>query len=431
MKILTLVLISICLRAQAPLAQPPPAEAAAAGTQSGADQSDEMNELSQLLKEGGNSPNDYIRVLEAHLAKHPDSKHLAEIDRVLAKAALEARDDARIIKYGERVLAREPKDVQLLDRVARAYVMQDDAANSEKGLAWAKKYEQTIATLRMGPPPGRLSAGQWAEELDRAQARSLVLQARACGNLGLKKPAIDLAAKSFHVFPTAEGAREWSKWLAANGDLMEAVQHTADAFTIEDARTTEADRARDRKRMGEWYTKANGSEKGLGEVILSSYDRMTNLMSDREAHLKTLDPNVKAASVLDFTLPGVNGQDLKLSSLSGKTLVLDFWATWCVPCRAQRPIYMAVEKKFKERPDVVFLSVNTDEDRTLVVPFVKAQQWTNPIYFEGGLSDYFKVSSIPTTVIVDKHGHVSSRMNGFNPELFEAQLTDRVRDTLQ
>ena len=90
-----------------------------------------------------------------------------------------------------------------------------------------------------------------------------------------------------------------------------------------------------------------------------------------------------------------------------------------------------MEKKFKDHPDVVFLSVNTDEDRTLVAPFIKAQKWTNPVYFEGGLSDYFKVSSIPTTVIVDKKGNVASRMNGFIPELFEAQLTERVQDTLR
>ena len=430
MKIFLLILTAVSLWAQAPPV-PSPATSKSAPAASEAETSDEMKELGRMLAEGGNSPADYIRVLEAHLVKYPATKHAAEIDRVLAKSALEARDDARIIKYGELVLAREPHDVQLLDRVARAYVMRDDPADAEKGLAWAKKYEQTIAGLRKDPPPGRLSAGQWSEELDKAKARSLVLQARACGVLGLKKPAIDLASKSFEAYPTAEASREWSKWLAADGDVAAAVQHSADAFTIEDSRNTDADRAKDRRRMGELYTKANGSEKGLGEVILAAYDRMSNLMADREAHLKAMDPNVKAAAILDFTLPGANGQDLKLASLSGKTLVLDFWATWCGPCKAQRPIYLDVEKKFKDHPDVVFLSVNTDEDRTLVAPFIKAQKWTNPVYFEGGLSDYFKVSSIPTTVIVDKKGNVASRMNGFIPELFEAQLTERVQDTLR
>ena len=423
MKLFPFLLLALCMSAQNPPAPPkqtPAADAAA----------DEMRELGRTLAEGGSSPADYIRVLEAHLATHPDTKHAEEIDRVLAKASLESRDDARIIKYGERVLAREPGDMQLLDRVARAYVMREKPEDAQKGLGWARKYEQTVTTLRAGPPPGRLSSGQWTEELDKAQARALLLQARASGVLGMKKPAIDLARRGFEAYPTGEGAREWSKWLAADGDIPGAVEHEADAFTIEDPRNSDEDRTKGRRRIGELYTKANGSEKGLGEIILRSYDRMSALMADREAHMKALDPNIKAASLMDFTLPGANGTDLKLSSLAGKTLVLDFWATWCGPCKAQRPIYLDVEKRFKDHSDVVFLSVNTDEDRTLVAPFIKAQKWMNPVYFEGGLSDYFKVSSIPTTVIVDKRGHVSSRMNGFIPELFEAQLTERVRDTL-
>jgi thiol-disulfide isomerase/thioredoxin len=425
---LSLFLITTCLWGQAPLATTPAAQTPPSAP---SDAPDEMKELGRLLSEGGNSPADYTRVLEAHLAKHPNTTHAAEIYRALAKAALESRDDVRIIKYGELGLAADPKDVQLLDRVSRAYVMRDDAADAEKGLTWAKKYEQTIVGMRKEPPPGRLSAGQWSDELDKAQARSLVLQARACGILGLKQPSIDLAEKSFQAYPTAEASREWSKALAANGDLAGAVQHQADAFTIEDSRNTDEDRAQERRRIGELYTKLNGSEKGLGEVILASYDRMSNLMTDRVEHMKTIDPNIKATALLDFTLPGANGKSLQLSTLKGKTLVLDFWATWCGPCKAQRPIYVEVEKKFKDNPDVVFLSVNTDEDRKLVVPFVTAQKWTNPVYFEGGLADYLKVSSLPTTVIVDKTGHVSSRMNGFIPELFEAQLTERVKDTLR
>ncbi len=426
MKFLLLFFSVLGLQAQAPAAAPaPPAPAPAPAPP------DEMRELGRLLSEGGNSPADYTRVLEAYLASHPATTHAAEIEKVLAKSALEAKDDARIIKYGERVLAREPDDVQLLDRVARAYVMRESPGDAEKGLAWGRIYERTIANLRKSPPPGRLSAGQWAEELDRAQARSLVLQARASGVLGLNAPAIDLARRSFEAYPTAESAREWAKWLAAAGDIPGAILHTADAFTIQDAHNTDADRAKDRRLIGEFYTKANGSEKGLGEVILAAYDRMSALASDREGRLKSLDPNLKAATILDFTLPGANGPSLKLSNLAGKTLVLDFWATWCGPCKVQRPIYQDVEKKFKDRTDVVFLSVNTDEDRALVVPFIKAQKWTNPVYFDGGLSEHLKVSSIPTTLIVDRKGQIASRMNGFIPELFEAQLTERVRDTLR
>ena len=349
----------------------------------------------------------------------------------LVKASIEAHDQKRVIQYGEAVVAEGSGDTALLDRIARAYLESDDKASATKGLDYAKRYEAALEKLRKQAPPGRTSTGQWFEELDKAMARAYVTEARANGNLGDTKAAIELAKKSYELYPSAEGAREWGKWLAATGAVPEALEHYADAFMVDDPRSTEADRLKDRRKLGELYTKANGSEKGMGELVLRAYDRTSSLQADRTARLKSADPNALATSVLDFKLPGVNGHDLALASLKGKTIVMDFWATWCGPCKAQRPLYEEVEKRFQGQPDVVFLSVNTDEDRTLVPPFVEKQKWTNTVYFDGGLSDYLKVNSIPTTLIVDKTGQVSSRMNGFIPERFVDLLSERIRETLR
>lgn len=408
-----------------------PAAPAAKPASGAAETPDEMRELGRALAEGGNSPQDYIRVLEAHLAKHPNSTHSMEIYRVLAKASLEAHDDARIIKYGELVLVADPTDAQLLERISRAYVMRGDKSNAEKGLVWAKKYEQEIAKLRATSPPGRISAGQWSEDLDKAAARAFVLEARAYGVLDQKQAAIEAAGKSWASYPSSEAAREWSKLDAASEHSTEAIEHLADAFTIDDSLNTAADREKDRRRMGELYTKANGSEKGLGDLILRSYDRTSNLLSDKSAKLQSADPNVKANSILDFTLPGANGKDLKLGELKGKTIVFDFWATWCGPCKVQRPLYEQVQETFKSNPNVVFLSINTDEDRKLVPDFLKTQKWTHPVYYDGGLSEYMKVTSIPTTLIVNRDGQIASRMNGFIPEKFVSLLAARIQDTLR
>ncbi len=64
-----------------------------------------------------------------------------------------------------------------------------------------------------------------------------------------------------------------------------------------------------------------------------------------------------------------------MSSFMNKVIVLDFWATWCVPCRAQHPLYEEVKKHYKNRDDVVFLSLDTDEDHSLVAPFLAEQMW--------------------------------------------------------
>jgi thiol-disulfide isomerase/thioredoxin len=414
----------------APSAAPQTAPAAPTETPAEKAAHDEVTALRRAIGEAGNSPKDYIRVLEAHLAKYPNSEHRDEIERALAKSAMEDKDNARIIKYGTAVLAKDGTDIQLLDRISRAYLTTEDQPSAAKALDYARRDESAIHALRRQPPPGRIGAVQWNEELDQATARALVLQARATGILGDKAQAIQLARRSYETYPSSEGAREWGRWLVATGDIPGAIPHYADAFTIEDPRNTEIDRAKDRRKLGELYTRANGSEKGLGDLILAAYDRTSSLMTDRIAGLKARDPNIQASSVLDFTLPGVNGKDLPLATLKNKTLVIDFWATWCGPCRAQRPLYEEVEKKFAGRDDVVFLAVDTDEDHSLVPPFVASQKWTHTVYYDGGLADFAKINSIPTTLIIDKNGQISSRLNGYIPERFVDMLTARIEDTL-
>jgi thiol-disulfide isomerase/thioredoxin len=390
----------------------------------------EKEALDQALSEAGSAP-DIIRALEAHLAKYPKSSRRGDIERALVKASMDTGDDRRIALYGERVLNAQPDDLQLLERVARALLAtQPDKAASERALGYAQRYEAGIRAVEKDGPPSRGKA-DWREEVDRALGRAYVLQCRAEGNLGHTAEAIALARKSFAVYPDAESAREIGRWLEQSGKSEEAVQHYADAFSIPDARNNDANREADRTHMGELYRKAKGSEAGLGDVILAAYDRTTALMRERKLRLKQLDPNAGATHPMEFTLTGVAGDKLSLASLKGKVIVMDFWATWCGPCRRQHPLYQEVMSRFKSRPDVVFLSINTDEDRSGVAGFLKENGWDNRAYYEDGLSSLLRISSIPTTILIDKQGEIASRMNGYDPERFVDLLTERIQRALQ
>jgi thiol-disulfide isomerase/thioredoxin len=407
-------------------AQNPPAKDAAPPGQPTEDQ-----QLSAGLGEAGNSPIEFIRVLERHLEKFPNTLRRAELERALVKGAIETKDDKRIILYGERVLARENDDIQIVDRVTRALLASDAKDTSERALKYARHYEELIGKLRIQVPPRGFSPAQWAEELDRGRGRALVLEARATGNLGKIADALALAQTSWESFPTAESARELARWLAKSDKNDVAVLHFADAFTIVDPRNTDSDRSRDRLRMGELYRKAHGSEKGLGDIILEAYDRTAGLLAERKLRLKAADPNAEALQIMDFTLSDTEGNKISLSSLKGKAIVFDFWATWCGPCRIQHPLYQEVKKRFHDANNVVFISIDTDEDREIVPQFIKSQNWNGPIYYDSGLVRLLQVGSIPTTVIVDRRGDVISRLNGFVPERFVDMLSDRIREALK
>jgi thiol-disulfide isomerase/thioredoxin len=342
------------------------------------------------------------------------------------RAAMEANDDNRIVLHGERVLAHEPDDLQILDRVARSLLVNESKENSERALKYARHYEELVRGMQK---EGARSA-DWRNQTDRGIGHAFSTEARATGNLGRADEALALAQQAFDIWPCAEAAREIARWYERLGKLADAASALADAFAIPDSRATDSDRARDRGRMGELYRQAHGSEAGLGELVLEAYDRDVALIHTREMRLRAADPNSEITDPMDFTLGGLDGQSLSLATLKTKVVVFDFWATWCGPCRAQHPLYEQVKKRFQDNPGVIFLSIDTDEDRTVVRPFLDEVKWAGPVYFEDGLSRNLKITSIPTTILTDRQGRIFSRMNGYRPERFVDMLTTRIRDAL-
>jgi thiol-disulfide isomerase/thioredoxin len=397
-------------------------------------QGQEQADLEKVLSEAGSSPLEYLRAIEKHLDQYPNSARRAELERAAVRSAIEARDDGRIILYGERVLARQPDDLQILEQVTRALLAGDSKEGWERALKYARRYEQLVRQMqqddaRAGVPSGP-NAAQWHNETDRGLGRALCDEARATGNLGRLDEALVLAQRAFETWPNAESAREAARWYERLGKPEEAARCLADAFTIPDPSSTDADRARDRGRMGELYRQAKGSEKGLGDLVLEAYDRNVALIHTRELATRASDPNAQLTDPMEFTLTGLDGQKLSMASLKGKVVVFDFWATWCEPCRGQHPLYEQVKQRFKDNSSVVFLSIDTDEDREPVRRFLEEEKWLDHVYFEDGLSRALKITTIPTTIVIEKRGRVFSRMNGYVPERFVDLLTGRIRDAL-
>ncbi len=398
-------------------------------------QGQEQADLEKALSEAGASPLEYLRAIEKHLEQYPNTARRAELERAAVRAAIEARDDNRIIVYGERVLARQPDDLQILEQVTRALLAGGSKENSERALKYARRYEEVVRQMqkdnaRAGAQSGP-GAAQWRNETDRGLGRALCDEARASGNLGRLDEALALAQRAFEAYPNADSARETARWYERLGKPEEAARRLADAFTIPDPNSTDAERARDRGRMGELYRQAKGSENGLGDMVLQAYDRNIALIHTRELTMRENDPNARLTDPMEFTLTSLDGRKLSMARLKGKVVVFDFWATWCEPCRGQHPLYEQVKQRFKDNSDVVFLSIDTDEDREPVRRFLEEEKWSDQVYFEDGLSRALRITTIPTTIIIEKRGRVFSRMNGYVPERFVDLLTGRIRDALR
>lgn len=397
----------------------------------------ENNELSQALGDAGQSMIDRAKAFEHHIEKYPDSAQRATIERSLLALAMEMNDKERIVLYGEKVLAMGGQDdMKVLDKLTAALVETGTGSLNQsrlkRAVEYARRYRKAAADWQAKGITGPYTLSAYTEELNRITARALALEANATGGLGNSEEAGRLALQSWQTQPTAEGARTAGYWLAKLGRNKEAIEYYADAFAMDDAHNTQLDRARDRAALGALYIAQYGSEKGLGDAVLAAYDRSTALLAGQKALLRSRDPNAEASKPLDFTLPAPDGPPLVMASLKGKTIVMDFWATWCAPCKVQHPMIENVRKKLGNPDDVVFLSIDTDEDRSLVRPFLKEIGWdAGNVYFQEGMSLKLMISAIPTVLIVDSTGEISSRLAGFVPDRFENLLLSRIQEARQ
>jgi len=384
----------------------------------------EQQSLIEALTQGNTSALDMIRAMEAHLNRFPNSVQRPEIEQTLAKAAIDARDTPRIVKYGEPVLKRLPDDILLLDRVTAALLQIGGTEAAERAYGYAHKFQTIVESLETQPGP---DAGRRQDERDRALGRTLLYESRARTITGNVDEALQLAERSFAAYPNEESARELAGILWGAGRMDQAIVRMAEAFAVPDARAADQVRLDDRQVLGQWYAKQHGSEKGLGDVILTAYDRTAALVDARRKKMQALDPNSVAASPMEFTVTSLDGKPLRLDSLRGKVVVLDFWATWCVPCRVQRPLYDKLREQFPESSGVAFLSVNADEDHSAVEPFLTEQKWDKTTYFEDGLGKFLNIENIPATILLDKSGRLASRMDGFDPDTFVGLMVSRIQ----
>lgn len=109
----------------------------------------------------------------------------------------------------------------------------------------------------------------------------------------------------------------------------------------------------------------------------------------------------------DFSLKQLDGTVVKLSDLKGQVIMLDFWATWCGPCRASMPHLDAIYKEFGDQGLKAY-AVNLREKDTVIKPFVQKTNLLMPVLLDsdGKVANSFGVSGIPQTVVIDKEGKV-------------------------
>ena len=133
----------------------------------------------------------------------------------------------------------------------------------------------------------------------------------------------------------------------------------------------------------------------------------------------------------DFSFVAHDKQTVSNQTLRGKVVLMDFWGTWCPPCRESVPILKSVQKKYAEK-GFQLVSVSSDDDEDVWQTFVQAQHmdWTEYIDLNGEVQEAFNVDSFPTYVVLDKDGVIRFRQSGLGPET-QGDLEDAINKALK
>lgn len=133
----------------------------------------------------------------------------------------------------------------------------------------------------------------------------------------------------------------------------------------------------------------------------------------------------------DFALPAREGADVRLSELKGQVVMINFWATWCGPCRQEMPLLQQLQSKY-EPLGFTLLGVNVENDSAAAQAWLKGVPVTFPILFDrkNEVAERFGVEGMPSTVFVDREGKVRYVHRGYKPG-DEAKYADMIRSLVK
>jgi len=143
---------------------------------------------------------------------------------------------------------------------------------------------------------------------------------------------------------------------------------------------------------------------------------------------KRLSPSQTSGMAPDFVLKDIEGKDIQLSRFKGKMVVLEFWATWCPPCKATIPELIAMQEKYAGK-GLVVLGISVDEGGDLVSKlssFSKANKINYPILLGSeDVSSAYGVMSIPATFLIGKNNKIITTYKGYVDNL-EALISQQI-----
>jgi thiol-disulfide isomerase/thioredoxin len=371
------------------------------------DEQEQLRKLQALLKE--RTPANEEAFAEVHemlfelFAKNKNSREALQHARSML--ALQAKQNSPYIPVSLKSIA----ETLLKNKIA----LDSSAAYASRALALADKFP--LGLIRYFPEtgfiPSFVSEKDWKAGTDKAKANTLALLAMIRQEQKRSALAATLMKEALQLSRDKETLTQALKFYENTGHKPEAASAAWDMLMLTPNDT----------------------------MALNAFKRteQTDLLPAKMIELDTVWTRRMRASLnserLNKKAPALEGlldmegNPVSAASLQNKIIILNFWATWCVPCMEEMPYMQKVYTQYKNNPDVIFLVTNSAARNTLQ----DAQKWAGrkkydfPVYFasEPKLTEQLGFQVIPATFIIDKNGMIQFRMIGFEGATIEKKVS--------
>jgi thiol-disulfide isomerase/thioredoxin len=329
-----------------------------------------LDEEAAEIEASGELPSgEKLRRMEALLRRAPRPSLRRLLHERLFRLAVKAERLAAVLRHAGALRAADPEDYAVTAQAA--LTLAGSRAHLALALRYAREAEEGTAEFRPAKAPPNTPPAVFKKAFPEERQRQIYRRQRAL--------ALDAAG--------------WA--LLRAGRAKEAERKLRKSVEVERTESSLSHLAEALRESG------RGDEAAKVEAEANSF------------YADTVRRRFVREAASDFEVESVGGRRYKLSDLRGKVVVINFWATWCVPCVREMPMLSALYEKYKSE-GVEVLAVSTDEDGEKVGPFAVERKLTFPVFKKTGLGKLYRVSTIPVNIFIDKEGIVRYRKTGFD-----------------
>ncbi|RNL91085.1 hypothetical protein ED312_05290 [Sinomicrobium pectinilyticum] len=336
---------------------------------------------------------------------------------ILAKEYADRGDYETFTTYADQISEESRDKTSLYNSVA--WKLAEEGKDLDFAAEMSKKSLDIIESLRQGAgdKPDYLSESQYRENLDGSYRMYADTYALILFKQGQVKEAVKYQEEAIGEGKSPEVNERYVQFLLASENYGTA-KEKAEEFIREGVSTEKI-----KEYLKSAYTENKGSDEGF-DIYLSGLEKVARAKILEEVKKNMLDEEAPA-----FSLKNLDGDDVSLSSMKGKVVILDFWATWCGPCKSSFPGMQKAVTKYEDDPGVEFLFIDTwegDKPKARlkkVKDFIDQNQYTFHVLLDTPVSegsrefdivDKYGVEGIPTKVIIGPEGRINFRSVGYS-----------------